>query len=328
MAMETSEVDEGQGAPGPAPRISVILCTRNRAALLRKALESLASQDMPRDAFEIILVDNASSDATREVAHAYEGGARLRYVLEERIGLCIARNTGWRAARGEIVAYFDDDAIAAPGWVRAVDRAFSRPDARRIGVVGGPAEPIWEVPRPDWLPDEVAGSLTIVDWGPAEKVIPDLDREWLVGANMAMPRAALEAIGGFHPGLDRVGSNLLSSGDIHVQKRLVAQGLLCLYAPDMLIRHLAAESRLKRGWFLRRFYWQGVSDAAMHLIDRQPSMTARLRAAAQRAARLLRNRRRLRALMSCADAGDGFALRCFALIDVGFIVGLLGAAGR
>lgn len=309
--------------------VSVIICTRNRAALLEVALRSLIAQNVPRDGYEIILVDNASDDATPEVAQTFATQADLHYVREERVGLCIARNTGWQAARGPIVAYFDDDAIARPGWLAAITAAFARHDDRNIGVVGGPVSPLWQSPRPPWLPDSVAGSLTIVDWGTQEKILTDLQREWLVGANMALPKRILEQTGGFHPWLDRVGDNLLSSGDIFLQKAVMRSGYACLYVPEMAIEHIVPGSRLGQTWFLKRFYWQGISDAVMYLIEHNaPSPMHRIRAAWIRARQLMRNHRRLRALVVSARIPETFERKCFAWLDIGFILGVLGAAGR
>ena len=102
-----------------APIISVILCTRNRADLFGKAMASILAQDFPRSAYEIVVVDNGSCDHTRDVAQRYTTEANVRYLLEERVGLCVARNTGWRAASAPYVALFDDDAIARPRWLAA-----------------------------------------------------------------------------------------------------------------------------------------------------------------------------------------------------------------
>jgi glycosyltransferase involved in cell wall biosynthesis len=306
--------------------ISVIICTRNRAQLLEDALRSVTAQDYPPPEYEIVVVDNGSTDETGEVVRR-AGGERARYVHEPRIGLCIARNTGWQAARGRIVAYFDDDALARPGWLRAIHDTFARDDGS-IGVAGGRIDPIWLAPRPPWLPDAIAGSLTIIDWGADEKIIEDLDREWLAGANMALPKHVLAAVSGFHPWLDRVGNNLLSSGDVFLQRTVRQRGYKCVYVPAMAIEHLVSATRLERAWFLRRFYWQGVSDAVMHIIERSPSLPGRAAAALRRTVRLARNRRRLRALLVKANSPDAFALQCFALIDLGFILGLLGAARR
>jgi glycosyltransferase involved in cell wall biosynthesis len=292
------------------------------------ALRSLVAQNFPRDGYEIVLVDNASDDATPDVARTFAAQADLRYIREERIGLCIARNTGWQAARGPMVAYFDDDAIACPGWLAAIADAFARHDGTGVGVVGGPVSPLWQAPRPPWLSDSVAGSLTIVNWGPEEKILVDIDREWLVGANIALPKRILEETGGFHPWLDRVGDNLLSSGDVFLQKEVMRRGYDCLYLPEMAIEHVVPPSRLGQDWFLKRFYWQGISDAVMHLIEQTPSPRQRGRAAWGRARFLMRNRRRLRALVASGRSPETFALKCFAWLDIGFILGILGAARR
>lgn len=314
-------------AAGRTPDVSVILCTRNRADLFDKAMASVVAQDFPRSGYEIVVVDNGSSDHTAEVAGRYAAEANVRYVPEPRIGLCVARNTGWQAARAPIVALFDDDAIAQPGWLAAIADAFAR-SGGDVGVIGGRVDPIWLAPRPDWLTDDIAGALTIVDWGPDEKPLADLRREWLVGANMAAPRAVIAEVGGFHPWLDRVGTNLLSSGDVHLQMEIVRRGYRCLYVPAMAISHLAPASRLTQAWFIKRFYWQGVSDAVMEIIDTTPARRRRLGLAARRLSGLARSPQRLKALSLPTAESATFRAKCLALIDVGYAWGILGAAGR
>jgi glycosyltransferase involved in cell wall biosynthesis len=307
------------------PLISVIICTRNRAPLLRKALDSVVRQASSPDEVEIVVVDNGSTDETREVVTALRGRTNARYVYEAQIGLCVARNTGWKAARGRVLAYFDDDAIACPGWLSAIKHAFEN-DQSKIGVVGGRVSPLWEEARPAWLDDKIAGSLTIIDWGPRRKTIEDIRREWLVGANMALPKELLERVGGFHPFLDRVGKNLLSSGDVFLQKQVMRLGYECVYIPEMAIEHLVPASRLNRRWFIRRFFWQGISDAVMHLIENKPPWHRRLRLALSRSLSILRSRRKLSSLLLPARNPSAFSAKCFTLIEVGFISGLLGAA--
>jgi glucosyl-dolichyl phosphate glucuronosyltransferase len=305
------------------PLISVIICTRNRALLLRKAISSVVSQDFPKTDYDVVIVDNGSTDQTPEIVQEFHDRARIRYIYEERIGLCIARNTGWRAAEGRYVAFLDDDAIACPGWLDAIRVAFE--DAI-LGVVGGRVTPIWERKPPSWLATEIAGSLTIIDWGPVDKNIKDIRREWLVGANMALPKAILIEIGGFHPWLDRVGTNLLSSGDVFLQKEIIRRGFCCRYVPRIAVEHLVPASRLDQRWFLRRFFWQGVSDAVMYLIENSPSPRERLRFAAYRSMTLTRSWRRLTALPLRTEQPEAFKDKCFVLIDLGFILGMLGLA--
>jgi glycosyltransferase involved in cell wall biosynthesis len=305
--------------------ISVVICTRNRADLLKHALRSVVDQDFPHDAFEIVVIDNASTDNTAITVNAFRNHVRLRYVHEPRIGLCTARNTGWRTAVGRYIVFFDDDAVAQPGWLAAIHKAFEGAGPS-VGVIGGRVDPIWQAPRPDWLADEVAGSLTIVHWGDAEKVIRDIRREWLVGANMALPKHLLAEVGGFHPWLDRVGNNLLSSGDVFLQKEVMRRGYTCLYVPAISIRHLIPASRLDQRWFLKRFFWQGVSDAMMQIIERAPSPLERLSLAAKRTARMFRSPARLLGLPFRTGEPDMFRTKCLTLIDIGYVMGLLGAA--
>jgi glycosyltransferase involved in cell wall biosynthesis len=314
-------------ASGVVPFISIILCTRNRADLLYKSLASVLAQDFPRSAYEIVVVDNGSSDHTRDVAQRYAADANIHYVLEERVGLCVARNTGWRIATAPYVALFDDDAIARPGWLAAIADTFER-SADNVGVIGGRVDPIWVAPRPSWLADDIAGALTIVDWGPDEKEIFDLRKEWLVGANMAAPKDVLAEVGGFHPWLDRVGDNLLSSGDVYLEMEIVRRGYRCLYIPAMAIEHLVSPSRLTQAWFTKRFYWQGMSDAVMEIIGSAPSRRRRLKLAARRLARLGRSPDKWRALSFPTTDTARFRSKCLALIDVGYAAGILGAAGR
>ena len=305
--------------------ISVIICSRNRAELLRHAIQSVADQDISKNLFEVVVVDNASSDNTSAVAHSFQDRIALRYIREERIGLCVARNTGWRSACGRYVVFFDDDAIARPGWLASIKAAFERAGPS-VGAIGGRVDPIWEAARPPWLADEIAGSLTIVHWGDDEKVIRDIRMEWLVGANMALPKHLLADIGGFHPWLDRVGNNLLSSGDVFLQKEVMRRGYQCLYVPAIAIKHLVPAARLTQKWFMSRFYWQGVSDAVMQLIERVPSPRQRLALAVNRVRRLLRSPGLLAALPFRTNSPDTFKKKCLALIDIGYVVGLLGAA--
>ncbi len=311
-----------------APVISIVVCTHNRVHHLAMALHSLFDQGGTRDFYEILLVNNRSSDATAELGLALASKGLLRYVDEPMLGLCHARNTGWRAARGRYVAYFDDDALAEKGWIDAIGDAFawSREPGCEPEVVGGRVLPLWEAERPAWLSDAIARSLTIVDWSPEPRQILDVRVEWLVGANMAISRRVLEEVGGFDPRLDRIGSNMLSGGDVHLQREIIDLGYRCLYFPPMAIRHLAPRSRLRKSWFEKRYLWQGISDAMMTLITDRPTRGQRLALAGRAVTRLLRRPRELVDLVRSSDDPLAFERRCHHLITVGYILGLLGKA--
>ena len=303
-----------------APLVTAVICTHNRADYLCNAIDSVLAQEADGFGYELLVVDNASTDRTASICADYGGRPNVRCIREPELGLCRARNTGWQAAAGRYVAYLDDDAVARPGWMRAIADGFRR--SPEPGVVGGPVRPIWEAARPRWLADELAVGLTIIDWSVVPKLIPDLHLEWLVGANMAVPARVLREIGGFHPSLDRVGRRMLSSGDVFLQQQVLGRGLDCLYHPDMAVDHLVPVSRLCQDWFVKRYYWQGVSDAVMQLLAERPARGRRAVLALRRAVGLLRSPRIQRALCYRGEDPARFTARCFALIELGHVAGL------
>jgi len=307
------------------PRISVVICTHNRGFYLRKAITSVLAQDMPASEYELIIIDNKSTDDTAQVVASF-AAANVRYIHEPQLGLCFARNTGWYSAAGTYVAYLDDDAIAEPGWLASISAAFASDPA--TGVVGGKVEPIWESERPTWISDNVSFSLTIVDWSTTPKFIPDVRVEWLVGANFAVSKAILAEIGGFEPRLGRTGSNMLSGEEVFLQRQILERGYKCYYHPGMAVRHLVPGSRLHKKWFRRRYYWQGVSDAVMELIIDNPSTFGRIWRGILRAGKLLAKPRALVETLLPTDDPEQFQERCFTIIAIGHVVGLLGVARR
>jgi hypothetical protein len=145
---------------------------------------------------------------------------------------------------------------------------------------------------------------------------------------MALPKTLLSEIGGFHPWLDRVGNNLLSSGDVFLQKEMMRRGYQCLYVPAMGISHRVPASRLNQRWFERRFFWQGVSDAVMHLIEGMPSPAQRVRLALSISKDVLGSRDKIASLLFRSQQPELFTCRCLTLIEIGFVAGLLGASGH
>lgn len=308
------------------PEITVVICTHNRAEYLSKAIVSVIDQGGRPGRFEIVVVDNASEDRTREVVKEYENTGLIRYVYEQRRGISYARNTGWRNARAPYVAYLDDDAIASAGWIDSIGEAFRfAPDA---AVVGGRVDPIWEAPRPAWLSDEIAVSLALIDWGEVPKVIEDLRFEWLVTANMAAKVTALEEIGGFSTRLGRVGRSEVRGEDTFLQRRLMQRGKTCVYYPDMAVRHLVPASRLNKEWFWHRYFTQGIADAIVEIIEESPGAIRRLSRAAAKSASLLASPGDMLSLLIPSNDPKRFTRRCFALIVLGHVATLLGVLRR
>lgn len=243
--------------PG-ALRASAVVCTHDRRRDLERAVESLLHQSAPRDVYEILVVDNASSDDT---AHYLDGivasGAPIRRLFVDRPGLSRARNAALAQARGEIVAFLDDDAVASEDWIERILRAFDA-GGPSVGVLGGRTLPIWEAARPDWLSDRGLGALAIVDWSEEPGFLAE--GQYLVGANMAFRARLLREIGGFPEQLGRMGGALLSGEETFVAARLAARGHRPFYDPSVIVHHRVQRERARRSWLLRRAYWQGVSN--------------------------------------------------------------------
>ena len=246
-------------------KISAIICTHNRPSYLKKAVQSLVGQTLPKHEYEVIVVDNASTDDTKAVFEGFLHVQNLRYIYEPILGLSQARNTGWQNAKGSYTAYIDDDAIACPEWLERIVHAFDTVKPAP-GSVGGKVAPIWEAPRPEWLPKELETALTIIDWSDEPRFLSD-EKEFLVGANVAYPRKILEETGGFSTNLGRKGKNLLSNDEILLKRYLRRQNLGSYYDPGICVQHHVVPERLQKSWFYRRYLWQGISDEIMTSLE-------------------------------------------------------------
>src|SRR6266478_3372882 len=204
-------------------KISAIICTFKRPDYLRHALRSLCNQTLDRDAFEIIVVDNAVEAETEHVVKRFQSETvHLRYVTEKEVGLSRARNKGLKEARGRYIAYMDDDARADEHWLEALVRTFEL-KSPGSAAVGGRVWLDWQGEKPAWVPDDQLSLFTYVDHG--EKGHMLRDDEYLVGANVAFDRDALNLIGGFDSNLGRQGSVLLSGEEARALKQLTDRGL-------------------------------------------------------------------------------------------------------
>ena len=121
---------------------------------------------------------------------------------------------------------------------------------------------------------------------------------------------------------------MLSGEEVFLQRQVLKLGHSCFYEPDMSIRHLVPASRLHKPWFRRRCFWQGVSDAVMELISDNPSPLARGRRGLFRAWRLLARPRALVEIFLPTEDPDRFQARCFKIIEIGYMAGMLGLARR
>jgi glycosyltransferase involved in cell wall biosynthesis len=242
----------------PDPQISAIICTHNRDTYLGAAIDSLLAQEFAAG-FEVVVVDNKSSDRTSEVVEQRRGDPRLKYIFEPVLGLSVARNTGAKESSGEILAYLDDDAVACDRWLQILYSAYE--NNSNLAIAGGKVTLLWPqgIQQPCWLSPGLAGNLGAYDLGDSIVYIeqPGLTPR---GLNYSIRRSFLNEIGGFDPHLGRVGKNLLSNEELQMTELALQRGWQVAYLPDALVAHNVAPERLNRSWFLNRGWWQGISE--------------------------------------------------------------------
>lgn len=297
-------------------KLSALICTRNRAHYVRKAIESLLDQSLSPELYEIIVVDNNSEDETRQVVEAYLHDARVRYLCEPVAGLSRARNTGWKAARAPYVAFLDDDAVARHQWAEKYVEAFET-TSPMPGSVGGKCEPIWEVERPDWLSDKLLSSLSVYDWSPTPMILSET--EWVSGCNIGYPAAVLQEIGGFREDLGRVGNRLLAGEETFVRRQLDERGYHTLYHPEIVVGHHISAARLNKAWFRKHAFGTGESEAFMQYGLSPVSFGRRVQLGAQRVAWLLP---RVALMLAARTPDKRFYREYQAYESAGFVSGL------
>ena len=227
-------------APRPAPAsITVVVCTRDRAALLRDSLQALRAVDYP--AFEVVVVDNApATSATRDLLRAEF--PEFRYVREDAAGLSHARNAGLRAATGRYVAFTDDDVAVDPQWLWAIATGFSRGDD--VGCVSG-VVPTGELrnevqayfdARVSWSKLTTARVFRLSEPPADLPMFPFCVGEFGTGANFAVVRDGMLALGGFDTALG-VGTRTKGGEDLDMFLRVLYAGQSIVVEPSALVWH-------------------------------------------------------------------------------------------
>lgn len=222
---------------GSEALVSVVICTYNRADLLGVCMESLVRQDA--GGFEIIVVDNNSTDETSEIAAGFaDRDVPIRYVFEPEQGLSPARNCGWREARGRYVAYVDDECRMPRDWIRNMTATIL---AHAPEMLGGPYDACFDGPSPAWYRrpyfSTVWKGVTLRAMGP---------NEFLAGGNMAIRRDLFDHIGAFDPKLGMKGGAVAYGEETAFQKRLMKMmpEAQRLYDPALSVDHLVRNAKL------------------------------------------------------------------------------------
>lgn len=246
-------------------KFSVIIATYNRAEELVKTIESLKELEST-EPWEVIIVDNNSSDNTREVVEGVKSfPVPLRYLMEREQGRSAALNAGIKAAQGEILAITDDDVRVDPKWLTNAERALLD---LNCDYVGGKALPIWRGVLPKWMPNRGGkhwGVIALLDYGPHPV---EFGERVPLGVNMVFRREAFERAGLWDNSIGRKAGTLLGQEVREWAQRARAAELRGYYSPDLVVHHVIPEDRLTKRYFRRWFYWHGISRAILYQNNR------------------------------------------------------------
>jgi len=235
--------------------ISILICTRNRADSLRQTLNSLfCPSNLRSPEWEAVVVDNDSDDHTAQVCRDFRERfpGHFRFLVETKHGKSNALNSAIAAARGDILAFTDDDVHCAPDYLHGIRTVFGQHTAD--GVQGRMLLDC-EGGHPDWL-DRYLG-LT-VGWRDCGDELIDLDGT-LCGGNMIVRADVFQKIGTFAPELGPAGAGM--SEDTEISLRMRQAGCRLLYAPQILIRHRLPRKLLTKAFIRKRFFQQGRAEA-------------------------------------------------------------------
>jgi len=220
--------------------VAVVVCTRNRPVLLRRALASLAAQTLARNRYEIVVVDNG--DGSGAVV-AQEADADLILRVAEP-GVSRTRNTGWRAATAPRLAFLDDDAEADPDWLELGLEILARSGATSTG---GPILPLYDAQPPPWFRDE----YELRTWGDEERLL--VPGESFSGSNLFLIREVLDAIGGFDDRLGMRADEIAVGEEPLFFEQLWRRSDTCvIYSPRLIVRHRVPPLKTTVGYQLRR----------------------------------------------------------------------------
>lgn len=257
--------------------ISLIIPTRNRADLLTMAIHSLLTQTLKKEDFDVLIVDNGSTDRTADVVSRFANDLpNLRYIQAPEPGLHVGRHRGMHEARGDVLVFADDDIEAMPSWLESYQQLFADPD---VAMAGGNNFPLFIQTPPDWLIElweqptmgggRMLSALSILHMtGSSRSFSPH--QVW--GCNFAIRKSVLLQAGGFHPdGMPKDLIRFRGDGETHVSRYVVKSGLNCMFHPGASVYHKVTPERMTFQYFRQRGFNQGVSDSYTALRNQDAS---------------------------------------------------------
>ena len=241
--------------------LTAIICTYNRAKYIGPLLESIAANDLAKEEYEILLVDNNCTDNTREVCETFaetHKDVTFRYVVESEQGLSAARNKGIHEAKGDVIVYIDDDALVDSWYLRTVAEYMSA--HKEIDAIGGPIIPLYEeTEEPKWMTrytkELLCGYLYF-----GEAIRPFPGERYPGGGNAAYRSEVFSQVGLFNTALGRKGNSLMGAEEKDIFDKMKECGMRFMYLPKMILHHIIPQKKLESDYFNRLTYQIGISE--------------------------------------------------------------------
>jgi glycosyltransferase involved in cell wall biosynthesis len=231
--------------------LSIIICSYNRASYISDALTSLYCQSAGLNAFEVIIVDNNSTDNTKEVYTAWRqtnNNGQFTFISETKQGASFARNTGAAIAKGQWVCFMDDDAVATPNYVENIlKHIHNKPDA--VGF-GGRIIPKYIPSEPKWMSYYVSSLVGNFDYAPIACAFEN--GKYPLESNMIVKKSVYDQIGGFNVNLPGVVGTLRIGGEgKELFYKILALGHIIYYDPAICVHHVVEVKKLTSEYMYR-----------------------------------------------------------------------------
>lgn len=241
--------------------ISIIVCTYNREKYIVQCLESIARQNAPVQTWELVIVNNKSTDHTPQLIadflNKHAAGINVSSHLETNQGLSYARNRGMHEAKGDVYVFIDDDAFLVENYVTELINYLAQFKDQSIGF-GGKIVPFLECELPNWMSPYLMPLMSVIDKG--SEVVEFKNRHYPIGANMGFKKETIDKAGNFNVELGRVGKNLMGGEEKDLFVRIRNAGARVFYFPKIMVHHVVPESRLTVDFIRKQALGVGSSE--------------------------------------------------------------------
>lgn len=237
-------------------KVTVAICTWNRAAALRTTLEEFLCLAPTDFSWELLIIDNGSTDGTGAVAAEFDGLLPIKCFREETLGQSFARNRAIREATGDVVVWTDDDVLVDSQWLNELVHALCECSA---DFVFGRSRPHWATSQPSWFSPLHFGRFAILDYGDRPFVVSD-PRYTFYGLNFAATKTALASLGGFDETCGFTGNGGAAGEDTDLCRLALERGMKVLYVPDAIVEHVIPAHRTTKAFYRHRVRAAGDRD--------------------------------------------------------------------